>query len=75
MKYVDHEQMEAEGYEQSKSGAYDYYLDYGSGEAQSDVTRKIINMLKSNFNLLFDELAEETNLYEFLRRVFPCLEY
>ncbi len=70
-EYVDIEQMEHEGYESE----YDYYVDYGRGEAESDVIRGILTHLKSRFNLTFDEYDEETNLYQFLKDVFEPLNY
>lgn len=69
--YIDVDQMESEGYESE----YDYYVDYGRGEAESDVMRDIIRHLKSEKNLTFNEYDEDTNLYQFLKDVFEPLNY
>ena len=70
-EYVDYEQMEEEGYESE----YDYYIDYGRGEAESHVVEEIISDLERKFKLEFDKLDEDTNIYEFLRSIFDCLQY
>lgn len=71
LDYVDYEQMEEEGYESE----YDYYIDYGRGEAESHVVEEIISDLERKFKLEFDKLDEDTNIYEFLRSIFDCLQY
>ena len=43
--WIDREQMEEEGYDSE----YDYYTDYGHGEAEDAVMNKIIDGLKSEF--------------------------
>ena len=70
-EYIDVDQMESEGYESE----YDYYVDYGRGEAESDVMRDIIRHLKSKKNLTFVEYDEDTDLYQFLKDVFEPLNY
>lgn len=62
--WVDHEQMEDEGYSEDQD--YDYYIDYNNGEAQDTVKENIILDLKSKFNLDFDIIGDNTNIYEFL---------
>lgn len=63
--WIDKEQMEEEGYESE----YDYYIDYGRGEAEDAVMSKIINELKSNFKLDFDESL----IYDFLKDTYDVL--
>lgn len=70
-EYVDLEQMEEEGYENE----YDYYMDYGTGEAETHVVEDIVADLERNHHLQFDKLDEDTNIYEFLRNIFDCLKY
>ena len=48
--WTDREQMEEEGYDSE----YDYYIDYGRGEAESAVIDQIIVDLKSKNELDFD---------------------
>ena len=64
--WIDTQQMEDEGYESE----YDYYIDYGNGEAEDAVMNEIVNDLKSNFELDFDELNDNTNLYDFIKDEF-----
>ncbi len=64
--WIDREQMEDEGYEEE----YDYYIDYGNGEAESAVIKQIIDDLKSNFDLDFYELNDDTELYDFIKDEF-----
>jgi len=70
-EYVDKEQMEAEEYDSE----YDYYVDYGRGEAEADVTRDIVGSLAAAGSLAFDPMAEDTDMYAFIRDKFPCLDY
>lgn len=67
--WTDSEQMEEEGYESE----YDYYVDYGRGEAESAVMEQIINDLKSNFVLDFDIIGNDTDMYDFLRDQYDAL--
>jgi hypothetical protein len=71
LEWVDREGMEEEGYESE----YDWYIDYGRGEAESAVTEDIVGELKRNFELTFDPISGDTNLYEFLRQAYQCLDY
>ena len=64
--WIDTQQMEDEGYESE----YDYYIDYGNGEAEDAVMNEIVNDLKSNFEFDFDELNDNTNLYDFIKDEF-----
>jgi hypothetical protein len=64
--WTDKEQMEEEGYDSD----YDYYVDYGRGEAEDAVMDQIIDDLKSHFELDFDTIGDETNIYDFLRDEF-----
>ena len=67
--WIDREQMEEEGYESE----YDYYTDYGRGEAESIVMDNIIGDLKSRFELGFDIIGSDTDLYDFLKDNFDPL--
>jgi hypothetical protein len=69
--WTDSEQMEEEGYESE----YDYYMDYGRGEAEGAVMDEIINDLKKEFDLDFDTIGNETNLYDFLRDEFNINDF
>jgi len=69
--WIDYDQMEDEGYESE----YDYYVDYGHGEAESAVIERIINDLKSNFELDFDTIGDDTNIYDFLRTEFDINDF
>lgn len=64
--WVDTEQMEEEGYESE----YDYYVDYGRGEAEDAVMDQITSDLKDKFELAFDPHEDETNIYDFLADEF-----
>ena len=64
--WIDINQFEEEGYENE----YDYYLDYGRGEAEHAVIVDIFNNLKSLYELDFNEYEDKTNLYRFM-----CDEY
>ncbi len=69
--WIDRDQMEDEGYESE----YDYYIDYGHGEAESAVMDEIISDLKKEYQLNFDELSDETNIYDFLKNEFENLNH
>lgn len=67
--WIDTEQMEEEGYESN----YDYYTDYGHGEAESAVMEEIIKHLKSQFELGFDTVGDDTDIYDFLTDTYDVL--
>jgi hypothetical protein len=67
--WIDREQMEEEEYESE----YDYYVDYGRGEAESAVIDQIISDMKSNFNLDFDVLGNDTDIYDYLKGKYDVL--
>lgn len=67
--WIDKEQMEEEGYDSE----YDYYIDYGHGEAEDAVANQIINSLKAEFEIEFDTIGDDTNLYDFLKNEYDCL--
>jgi len=67
--WIDREQMEEEGYDSE----YDYYTDYGHGEAEDAVMNKIIDGLKSEFEIEFDVIGNKTNIYDFLKDEYDCL--
>lgn len=67
--WIDTEQMEDEGYDNE----HDYYTEYGHGEAESVIVDAIFEELKSKFDLDFDLLDDETNLYQFMREEYFCL--
>lgn len=71
LEWVDREQMEAEEYESE----YDWYIDYGRGEAESAVTEEIVRDLRDNHELAFDPMSEDTSLYTFIRQAHQCLDY
>lgn len=64
--WIDEDQMNEEEYESN----YDYYVDYGRGEAEQAVMDDIVSELKSKYILEFDEFSDETNLYDFLAEKF-----
>lgn len=65
-KWVDTEQMEEEGYDSE----YDYYVDYGRGEAEDAVMDQIVSELKNNHELDFDPHSDSSNIYDFLSDEF-----
>jgi hypothetical protein len=67
--WIDREQMEDEEYESE----YDYYIDYGNGEAESAVRQNILTDLKDNFNLTFDPYDNDTDLSQFLMEEYDCI--
>lgn len=71
LNWIDYEQMEAEGYESE----YDYYVDYGRGEAESAVVEMIVDDLESNYQLDFNKYADETDIYSFIRTISDCLQW
>jgi hypothetical protein len=64
--WVDKDQMEEEGYDSE----YDYYVDYGRGEAESEVMDQIVSELRNNFELSFDPHSDDNNIYDFLSDEF-----
>ena|GEM_PF-6697914 len=67
--WIDREQMEEEGFENE----YDYYLDFGRGEAEGAVMDMIIKELELVYELDFVSYEDETNLYMFLKTKYDCL--
>lgn len=67
--WIDSEQMEEEGYDSE----YDYYIDYGRGEAEGAVIEQVMNDLESKYKLGFNSIDDETNLYAFLSSEYTCL--
>jgi len=67
--WIDRDQMEEEEYESE----YDYYTDYGRGEAESAVMDQIISELKSQFQLEFDVIGNDTDIYDFLTDTYDTL--
>ncbi len=67
--WIDKDQMEEEGYDSE----YDYYIDYGHGEAEDAVMTEIVDTLKSEFEIEFDEIGSKTNIYDFLKDEYDCL--
>jgi hypothetical protein len=67
--WIDTDQMEEEEYESE----YDYYMDYGNGEAESAVRTEIINDLKSQFTLTFNPYDDSTDLSSFLCEKYYCI--
>lgn len=61
--WIDSDQMQEEGYEDE----YDWYTDYGHGEAEEAVMQVIISTLTDSNTLDFDIIGDDTNLYDFLR--------
>lgn len=72
---VDEEPHRSRMEQEEYADASDYYLDYGQGEAQTNVARDIVDAMRSKYDFTFDEEDEETNLYEFLRNIFDSLQY
>jgi len=72
LEWVDREMMDNEGYESE----YDWYIDYGRGEAESAVVKQIVDEVSSaGGGLSFDPSDESTDLYTFLRQTHLCLDY
>jgi hypothetical protein len=69
MNWVDREQMEEEGIESE----YDWYIDYGRGEAEQEVIDSILNDLQKNYELEFDLFSDDTDLFQFLKDEYNCL--
>ena len=67
--WIDREQMDDEGYDSE----YDYYIDYGHGEAEDAVSNQIINSLKNEFEIGFDIIGSKTDIYDFLKLEYDCL--
>jgi hypothetical protein len=64
--WIDRDQMKEEGYESE----YDYYIDYGRGEAEDAVIDQIIAELRDNFKPDFDV---HENLTTDLKDEYDCL--
>lgn len=71
LEWVDQGQMEDEGYESE----YDWYIDYGMGEAESAVADDIVRDLRDSIDIGFDPKSDDTPMYAFLRQAYPCLDY
>lgn len=67
--WIDTDQMEEEGYESN----YDYYNNYGHGEAEDAIKEQIIKHLKSQFELGFNLIADDTDIYDFLNDTYDVL--
>lgn len=70
LNWVDREQMEDEGFESE----YDWYIDYGRGEAEQEIIDSILNDLRNNFELEFDIFSDDTDIFEFLKNEYHCLQ-
>lgn len=68
--WVDREQMEDEGFDSE----FDYYQEYNNGEAESAVVDDILNDIKSKFELDFNEIGDGTDIYDFLKDEYNCLQ-
>lgn len=69
MEWVDREQMEEEGIESE----YDWYIDYGRGEAEQVVIDSILDSLREKFDLDFNLFSDDTDLFNFLKDEYSCL--
>ena len=67
--WIDREQMKDEGYDEE----YDYYKDFGNGEAEDAVIDSIITDIKSQYKLDFDEYDDATSLVDFIKDEYDCL--
>ena len=67
--WIDREQFEDEGYENE----YDYYIDYGHGEAESVVINIVLKEIQSLFELDFDMYGEGVSLHRFMCEEYSCL--
>lgn len=65
--WIDRDVMEDEGYEN------DYYLDYMNGEAESAVRHEIVQELENRFELDFDTIGDNTDIYQFINDTFDIL--
>jgi len=70
-EWVDRESMENEGYESD----YDWYIDYGRGQAESAVVKQLVDEVSAVRGLSFDPSGESTDLYAFIRQTHLCLDY
>ena len=66
-KWVDREAMESEGYDSE----YDWYIDYGRGDAEAAVVDAIVAALRAERPLGFDE----QEICEHIRAEHPCLDW
>lgn len=69
INWVDREQMEDEGIESE----YDWYIDYGRGEAEQEIIDSILKSLSDKFDLGFDLFSDDTDLFQFLKDEYDCL--
>lgn len=69
-KYIDPEEMSEQGYDSE----YEYYIDHGKGEAESDVIKEIISEVNVRYAGEFSP-EEEEELATFLRDRFDALKY
>lgn len=67
--WIDRDVMEDEGYEYE----YDYYVDYMNGEAESAVRHEIVQDLENRFELDFDTIGDNTDIYQFINDTFDIL--
>jgi hypothetical protein len=67
--WVDKENMENEGYDNE----YDYYIDYMNGEAEGAVRDEIIQDLENLYELDFDTIGDNTDIYQFINETFDIL--
>ena len=67
--WIDREQFEQEEYEDE----YEYYIDYGHGEAENVVINEVFADLNSKKELDFDMYDSDTNLYRFMCEEYDCL--
>ena len=67
--WIDREQMKDEGYDDE----YEYYRDYGRGEAEDVIINNIINDIKSIYKFDFNEHGDDTSLVDFIKDEYDCL--
>ena len=69
LNWVDYDQM----HEDELESEYDWYVNYGNGEAEDVVRQDIIRDLQGQFNLDFEPYSDETDLNQFLMDTYDVL--
>ncbi len=72
LNWIDHDSMQEDGYENE----YEWYSDYGRGEAETVVIKELIDNWVCNHNKGKKlEINQHCKLYSAIQDKFDCLKY
>jgi len=66
LEYVDYDSMESEGYDNE----YEWYTDYGRGEAESDILTGLINEAKHELKIGELNIEEHCEVFDAIKDHF-----